>query len=111
MVCLPEFKAGRAETCEIDRVTDQGAGKEYFVRLPDGYLLPCGSWLGAEKRAETLAALVNVLMRWEGQWPPVGNVDAILEGNFIDEMRIRASKGQPVPDFSMPGTNGVRGAD
>lgn len=108
MVCLPEFKGGRAETCELDRVTDQGAGKEYFVRLPDGYLLPCGSWLGADKRAKAIADLVNVVMRWEGSWPPAGNMDAVVEGNIIDAFRWRASQGEPVPDLTYQFSKGER---
>lgn len=92
MVCYPEFKAGRAEVCHIEKINDQGAGTVHYVRLPDGYLLDCGSASVSIERAETVAALVNALMRWEGQWPPVGNVDAILERNFEDLAREPASR-------------------
>lgn len=100
MVCLPEFKAGRAEVCTIDRVTDQGAGQEHFVRLPDGYLLACGSYKGADKRAEAIAGLVNVVMRWEGSWPPIGVMESVVERNLMDVFADRARRGQPYPDFS-----------
>jgi len=108
MGCLPEFKAGRAEVCTIDRVTDQGAGQEYFVRLPDGYLLACGSYKGADKRADAIAGLVNVVMRWEGAWPPIGVMEAVVENNLIDVLRDRMARGEPVPDLTFHVSNGER---
>lgn len=100
MVTLPEFKAGRAEFCRIERVTDLGPGDEYFVRLPDGYLLPCGTRRDGERRAEVITGLVNVLMRWEGSWPPAGAIEYVIQNNFVDELRYRASLGEPVPDLT-----------
>ena len=45
-----------AVVCWRDRVTDMGPGQEWFVRLPDGYLLECGI---EEARAQRLARAIN----------------------------------------------------
>jgi hypothetical protein len=101
MVCLPEFKAGRAELCRMEKINDAGAGMVYYVKLPDGYLIDCGSSRGSSERAEAIVGLVNALMRWAGHWPPTGDMTAILENNFIDEMRWRVSRGEPIPDLGV----------
>lgn len=100
MACLPEFKAGRAEVCRIEKVNDQGTGMIYYAKLPDGYLLDCGNSRGAPERAKAIVDLVNVLMKWEGHWPPIGVVDAIIDNNLVREWRWHASEGRPVPDLS-----------
>jgi hypothetical protein len=97
MVCLPEYKSGRAELS----FTGAKADKEYFVRLPDGYLIGCGGGTDAAvERACAIVDLVNVLMKWEGKWPPSGNMESIVYGNVIGEYRWRASQGEPVPDIT-----------
>jgi hypothetical protein len=84
MLCFPEFKAGRAEVCKIDRVTDPGPGQEYFVRLPDGYLLACGI---DQVRAELVADSLNVMLKWASFYPPVGVIESIVRYSFAEEDR------------------------
>jgi hypothetical protein len=88
MVCLPAYKAGRAEVCAIDRITEAGAGKEYFVRLPDGYLLACGI---DQVRADLVADSLNVMLKWINFYPPVGVIEAIVQRSFEEEATLSVS--------------------
>lgn len=90
MVCLPAYKAGRAEVCKIDRVTDVGPGPEYFVRLPDGYLLSCGI---DGIRADLVADSLNVMLKWADFYPPVGVIESIVRHSLADEDRMHADVG------------------
>ena len=87
MVCYPEYKAGRAEVCSIDKITEQGAGQEHFVRLPDGYLIACG-W--DKIRADLVADCINVMLKWSDLYPPVGVIESIVRHSFADEDRSAA---------------------
>ena len=85
MVSLPEYKAGRAQVCKIDRVTEPGPGQEYFVCLPDGYLLACGI---DQVRADLVADALNVMLKWVDFYPPVGVIESVVRRAFEDEARI-----------------------
>jgi hypothetical protein len=82
MPTLPEYKAGKAETCYVDRVTEQGAGREFFARLPDGYLINCGP---DKARAEFLVASANVALKWAYEFPPVGVIESVVRHSFREE--------------------------
>jgi len=84
MVCLPEYKAGKAEVCEVDRVTDVGPGHQYYVRLPDGSLVDCGI---DKDRAKFIRDAVNVVMKWSSLYPPCGVIESVVKNNYRDETR------------------------
>jgi hypothetical protein len=50
-----DLRTVSAETCFVDKVTDQGAGSVWYVRLGDGYLLECSS----SQRAEFVRDCIN----------------------------------------------------
>lgn len=52
------FPSRAAFACHREIVNDQGHGYVWFVMLPDGHLLDCGSRWG-EQRAKILARLIN----------------------------------------------------
>jgi hypothetical protein len=91
MVCYPEYKAGRAEICTMDKVNDAGAGTVTYVRLPDGYLLDCGVSGDSAKRAEFVRDAINVVMKWANLYPPVGVIESIVRYSFADEDRPRST--------------------
>lgn len=84
MPTFPEFKVGRAEVCEITHVTDCGPGPQYFVRLPDGYLIECGI---DKKRAGFVADCINLPLKWSNTYPPIGVIESVVRFDFADEDR------------------------
>lgn len=90
---LPAYKCGRAEVCQF--------GDRYFVRMPDGVLIYCGSdkpttdFLyaanpnrdGAKLRAELIRDAVNCVMKWTNLYPPIGSIEQQVRDSFAGEKR------------------------
>lgn len=87
MVCLPEYKRGRAETCEVYLQGDKTCPR-YFVRMPDGKLVDCGLDFGT---AKLVADSVNVVLKWVDTYPPYGVIESIVRNSFADEDRMARS--------------------
>lgn len=100
MVCLPEYKAGRAIVGKTTRVGSHGPGTVHYVLLPDGYLIECGL---DEKRAAFLRDAVNVVMKWADEYPPIGIIDSIVKYGFQDEQRYidRLAKDKSQNDYDV----------
>jgi hypothetical protein len=106
MVCLPEYKAGRAETCQVTKVNDAGAGTVHYVRLPDGYLLDCGCGGNSQERAEVVRDAINVLMKWAYHWPPSGVIESHVRYSFADEDRWRREEADRADGQHAPSKEG-----
>lgn len=87
MPTLPAYKAGRAETCWMEKINESGSGVVYYVRLPDGYMIDCGSGPVGGKRADFVRDAVNVAMKWAYEFPPVGVIESVVRNSFADEDR------------------------
>lgn len=54
----PPFPSRAAYPCYREIVNDQGHGHVWFVLMPDGFLLDCGTKWG-EARARLLSQIIN----------------------------------------------------
>lgn len=59
MTTIERLQSREALVCKQDRVTEHGAGVEWFVCLEDGYLLNCGSSRDGYDRANLVAQKMN----------------------------------------------------
>lgn len=58
-----------AEVGYVTHMGDQGSGRQYFVKAPDGYMLDCGD---DPDRAHAVALAINQTRELGKAWPDRG---------------------------------------